>query len=185
MWTPLTNKALATAARLHHGQFRKDGTTPFIVHPAAVAAILAQAGAPEAVIAAGYLHDVLEDVSPTLYTKAHMLADFGPRITQIVVDVSEVKDPDATPHEQRATWRARKEAYLAHLKTASQDALMVSAADMMHNLYSEEETDPDSIKFNASDEERAWFYGSRQSLLISNLTNSRLRNLICQLETRR
>jgi len=56
----LVTDAAALAAKAHEGQVRHDGT-PYMQHPARVAVLLAQAGAGEALIAAGFLHDVIED----------------------------------------------------------------------------------------------------------------------------
>ena len=53
-------KAASMAATLHDGHARKDGS-PYFQHPARVAAILARAGADNELLAAGYLHDVIED----------------------------------------------------------------------------------------------------------------------------
>ena len=58
-WSIVT-AAGALAASAHTGQERHDGT-PYIQHPARVAVLLAQAGADDALIAAGFLHDVIED----------------------------------------------------------------------------------------------------------------------------
>lgn len=56
----LVTAAGAMAARAHEGQVRHDGT-PYVQHPARVAVLLAAAGADDALIAAGLLHDVIED----------------------------------------------------------------------------------------------------------------------------
>ncbi|MAT80270.1 MAG: metal-dependent phosphohydrolase [Phycisphaerae bacterium] len=53
-------RAASLAAKLHDGQVRKDGT-PYFQHPARVATILARAGADDELVAAGFLHDVIED----------------------------------------------------------------------------------------------------------------------------
>ena len=58
---PLVLKAKKIATRAHSGQFRKDGVTPYIVHPAEVARCVAP---DEKAQAAAWLHDVLED-TPT------------------------------------------------------------------------------------------------------------------------
>ena len=52
-------RAASLAAKLHDGQVRKDGT-PYFQHPARVATILARAGADDELVAAGFLHDVIE-----------------------------------------------------------------------------------------------------------------------------
>lgn len=61
----LTAAARAVATEAHDGQFRRDGR-PYIVHPAAVAEKLDEAGLPTHVVAAGWLHDVPEDTDYTL-----------------------------------------------------------------------------------------------------------------------
>ncbi len=56
----LVTRAAALSASAHEGQLRKDGT-PYAQHPARVAVLLARAGADDALVAAGFLHDVIED----------------------------------------------------------------------------------------------------------------------------
>jgi (p)ppGpp synthase/HD superfamily hydrolase len=56
---PQTEAAVAYAERLHAGQRQGDGT-PYLLHPLEVASLLHDAGAPDHLIAAGALHDVLE-----------------------------------------------------------------------------------------------------------------------------
>ena len=53
-------KAYEIARRLHDGQFRKSGE-PYIIHPIAVAKILAQFGMDNETVIAGLLHDSIED----------------------------------------------------------------------------------------------------------------------------
>ncbi|MEK7182016.1 MAG: HD domain-containing protein, partial [Patescibacteria group bacterium] len=60
--TPQIDKAIQRATVLHHGQERKGTGAPYIVHPYAVAFLLAHYTDDEDVIIAGLLHDVLEDV---------------------------------------------------------------------------------------------------------------------------
>ena len=55
---------------------------------------------------------------------------FGERVFDIVMACTD-GTPDATG--QKPPWRERKEAYLAHLRSASDDALLVSACDKLHN----------------------------------------------------
>ena len=56
-----TSIAREIAIEAHAGQFRRDGTTPYHTHPEAVAEALARNGECDNVVAAGWLHDVLED----------------------------------------------------------------------------------------------------------------------------
>jgi len=50
----------------HAGQFRRDGVTPYIEHPKAVAKILEESMFNDSIIAAGWLHDVLEDTNTSV-----------------------------------------------------------------------------------------------------------------------
>ena len=60
--SPLTGDALSFAADRHAGQIRDlDGQVPFVTHPVEVAYLLHEAGYSDEVVAAGVLHDVLED----------------------------------------------------------------------------------------------------------------------------
>ena len=61
----LLQKAVDMATKLHEGQKRKSGE-PYIIHPLAVAKILAGIGMDDHTIVAGILHDVVEDTSCTL-----------------------------------------------------------------------------------------------------------------------
>lgn len=59
---PLVEKAREIATIAHEGQFRRDGTTPYINHPEAV---VQRVGSDERLVAAAWLHDVLEDTTET------------------------------------------------------------------------------------------------------------------------
>ena len=82
---PIDSEALLAAAfdlafQLHEGQFRASGD-PYIVHPVAVADLLRDIGASASVIAAGFLHDVVEDTDLT----PEQLEDyFGAEVRELV-----------------------------------------------------------------------------------------------------
>lgn len=59
--SPLVKNALELAEKAHAGQYRRDGTTAYVVHPIRVASKLAAKGESDEVVAAALLHDVLED----------------------------------------------------------------------------------------------------------------------------
>src|SRR5919198_3656943 len=63
--TKMIERAYELADRAHGGQMRKSGD-PFISHPVAVATILAQLGMDEQAVAAGLLHDAVEDTELSL-----------------------------------------------------------------------------------------------------------------------
>lgn len=111
------------AAESHRGQKRKGGA-PYITHPAAVALMLRRHGYSRSVVAAGLLHDTLED-TPCEWEDLVRVA--GLRAARIVAQVSDVKG---------LPWLQRKRRYLAKLRRASRAALAVSAADKTHNLSS-------------------------------------------------
>ena len=62
----LIHEAIEFAAVKHKNQVRKGTDTPYIVHPMEVMYILAENGCDETVIAAGLLHDTVEDAGATL-----------------------------------------------------------------------------------------------------------------------
>ncbi len=116
-------RALEFAALAHEGQ-RRRGTAqvPYISHPAAVGLILARAGFDDAVVAAGVLHDVIED---TPVTAAELHVHFGEAITNIVLGASEDKS---------LGYDARKAAYVEQVRHAAVSVKAVSCADKIANL---------------------------------------------------
>lgn len=126
--TPRYTRAIAFAARAHEGQTRKGTSIPYITHPVAVAALVAQFGGDEDLQIAGLLHDVLEDGGPQFAPEIKQL--FGSRVLALVEGCTDGV-PDAAG--EKAPWAERKQAYLAHLAHASEDVLMVSACDKLSN----------------------------------------------------
>lgn len=168
LFTDQIRLAIDTAARLHNGQFRKDkDATPVISHPFGVALILAQyPDVTEDTIIGGLLHDVIEDVDRHAYSQDQMKQDFGPDVLEIVQQVSD------DPHIK--DWQLRKQAYLRVLETARPEALMVSAADMTHNLASFIDSYKLGArefgkKFTGTPEQQLWFYGERAGLIHQRL----------------
>src|SRR5947209_15832446 len=100
--------AIETAARAHAGQVRKGTDVPYIAHPYAVGMMLARVGASEEVVAAGILHDTVED---TYLTLDWIRDNFGEKVAMIVEGCSE-------PDHGSQPWEARKEHTLEYLKTA-------------------------------------------------------------------
>lgn len=156
------NLALKVASKAHRDQTRKGTDIPYISHPVAVAMIIGEYTTDEDVIVAGILHDVLEDVRPSIYSEADMRGDFGDKITDIVKDVSE----DKVAGEPEKPWIERKKGYLAHLDSlVNVEPMIVSTADKIHNLtdmLDEYERVGDELweKFNASKDDELWFYKS-------------------------
>lgn len=154
------NLALKVASKAHRDQMRKGTDTPYISHPVAVAMIISKYTTDENTIIAGILHDILEDVKPTVYSETDMRNDFGDEVVKIVKDVSE----DKTAGEPEKPWIERKKGYLAHLDSVEDKrSLIVSTADKIHNLtdiLEEHERVGDNIwqKFNADKDDELWFY---------------------------
>lgn len=158
--TPRFTKALAVAAEAHEGQERKETGIPYITHPVAVAALVARYGGDEDQQIGALLHDVLEDAGEKW---APRIAEFSERVLSIVRACTD-GTPDAVTGE-KAPWRERKEAYLAHLAETPDDALLVSACDKLHNIQS---IHLDLVevgmsvfdRFTASRDETLWYYRS-------------------------
>lgn len=123
------DQALQMASQLHRTQVRKESGVPYVAHLLAVAALAIEHGADEDQAIAALLHDAVEDQGG-LPTAARLRATFGDRVHDLVMALT---DATVVP---KPPWRARKEAYLAHLRHAHPDALLISAADKVHNARS-------------------------------------------------
>jgi len=94
--SPLTRDALAFAADRHAGQTRDDDAVPFVTHPVEVACLLNEAGYSDDVVAAGVLHEVLED---TDVKRPELASRFGERVAELVTAVSD--DPSIEDEAER------------------------------------------------------------------------------------
>src|SRR5882724_935894 len=83
---PKAHAALRFAERMHRGQERGADGRPFILHPLEVASLLHAAKAPEELVAAGLLHDVVERCG---VAGSDLASRFGRRVTALVLAVSE------------------------------------------------------------------------------------------------
>ena len=178
--TPKIQKAIIKSAELHCEQKRKTDGSPYVMHPYSVAFILTNYTDDEDIIAAALLHDVLEDVSG--YSVDGMRRDFGDKITKTVQMVSEDKKPEDTREMEKATWQRRKQGYIENLKNADFDALMVCAADKIHNLKCmiegyKEQGEKLWDKFNAPIEERLKFTEEVLAVLKNKLDNEIVKEL--------
>ena len=119
---PQTQAAVAYAERMHAGQQRADGT-PFILHPLEVASLLHDNGAPDHLIAAGVMHDLIEK---TAVSASDLREGFGPRITALVLAVSD--------DEQIGGYAKRKAALRQQVSGAGDEALTLFAADKLSKV---------------------------------------------------
>ncbi|MEG2199234.1 MAG: bifunctional (p)ppGpp synthetase/guanosine-3',5'-bis(diphosphate) 3'-pyrophosphohydrolase, partial [Anaerovorax sp.] len=123
----LIEKAFKLAQERHEGQFRKSGE-PYMIHPIAVAKILADLGMDENTIVAGLLHDVVED---TPYTQEELKRDFGNEVSILVDGVTKLGSLVYENKEERQAENLRK-MFLAMSKDIR--VLIIKLADRLHNL---------------------------------------------------
>lgn len=128
--TTLLDHAIIIAVQAHAGQFRKDKRTPYIVHPVAVVRILAGNldVTDEEVLAAGALHDTVED---THITAAYLEEQFGKRVTELV---SWVTNPEDLLHRSGQFMQAKQAHILKIIREAPMDAVRIKLADRMDNV---------------------------------------------------
>jgi (p)ppGpp synthase/HD superfamily hydrolase len=120
-------RVFATAAHAAVGQVRKYTFEPYIVHPAEVAKIVRDAGGSEAMVAAAWLHDTVEDTGVTIET---IRAEFGVEVAELVGWLTDVSRPE---HGNRAH---RKALDRAHSAAAPAEAQTVKLADLIANTRS-------------------------------------------------
>lgn len=120
----ILHKAYARAVKQHTGQRRKSGE-PYIIHPLAVAQILADLGMGPIVVAAGLLHDTVED---TDYTLEECRADFGDTVAGLVDGVTKISNMEYGESAQSETIRKMVVAMSRDVRV-----LVVKLADRLHN----------------------------------------------------
>lgn len=120
-------KAYDVAEEMHKGQLRKSGE-PYLIHPMAVAEILADLGMDEETIVAGLLHDVVED---TEYTRDDLVRDFGTEVELLVDGVTKLGSLRFKNKEERQAENLRK-MFLAMSKDIR--VLIIKLSDRLHNL---------------------------------------------------
>lgn len=123
----LIKKAYNVAKEKHEGQFRKSGD-PYIQHPVEVAYILATLHAGPDTIAAGLLHDVLED---TDMSKEEMAAAFNKDVAEIVDGVTKISKLKYMTKE-KALAHNHEKLLLAMAKDIR--VILVKIADRLHNM---------------------------------------------------
>ena len=129
---PTDPEALLVAAfdfgfQLHEGQFRASGD-PYIVHPVAVADLLRDIGASASVIAAGFLHDVVED---TDVTPDQIEQHFGSEVRELVEGVTKL----GGIHFNNRTEAQAENLRRMFLAMASDiRVVLVKLADRLHNM---------------------------------------------------
>lgn len=158
MLGPKFEEALSYAARMHAAQRRKLGGVPYVAHLLAVCSLVLEYGGDEEAAVAALLHDAVEDQGGAR-TREEIHNRFGQRVAQIVDQLS---DTDQAP---KPPWRPRKEAYLRHLAQADATALLICAADKLHNVRSlldalRQNPEPVWGSFSGGRDGTLWFYAS-------------------------
>lgn len=121
----LVRRAYRIAEQMHRGQARRSGE-PYITHPIAVATILAELGVDTATIAAGLLHDTVEDTS---YSLEALRGDFGDEIAVMVDGVTKLDKIHLGSAAEAETFRKL-------VLTAGRDirVMVIKLADRLHNM---------------------------------------------------
>ncbi|MBQ9072060.1 MAG: HD domain-containing protein [Bacilli bacterium] len=151
------------AIKAHKGQIRKsDKEKPMIIHPINVGNILEEYGFDENVIAAGYLHDVVED---TKYTKEDIEDKFGSDIASLVMGASE---PDKS-----LSWEERKKHTIEEVKKLDLRHKAIVCADKISNLedlriISEIKGEYDFCAFKRGVDSQKWYYTEVYNSLVKN-----------------
>lgn len=123
----LIQLAFEVANESHKGQVRNSGE-PYIVHPVAVATILAKLQMDDETICAGLMHDVLED---TEFSKKQMLEIFGEEITNLVDGVTKLK---------KIKYKSKKENQIENIRkmvlAMANDirVIIIKLSDRLHNM---------------------------------------------------
>jgi len=159
----MKEKAKAFAINAHKGQVRKnEPEKPMIIHPIAVGKLLEKFGYDDNVVAAGYLHDVVED---TNYTLEDIEKEFGSDIKSLVSGASE---PDKS-----LSWEMRKQHTIDETKNLPFRNKLVVCADKINNL------EDFMIKFGKTgnrdfsllkrgEDQQKWYYENIYKSLITN-----------------
>ena len=120
----ILDRAYRRAVIQHSAQRRKSGE-PYIIHPLAVSQILADLGMGPIVVAAGLLHDTVED---TDYTLDQCRAEFGDTVAGLVDGVTKLSQLEVGDSAQAETIRKLVVAMSRDVRT-----LVVKLADRVHN----------------------------------------------------
>ena len=176
LFSPLLEAAVRLAARGHYRQFRKHSTdgegpnpsgdflpdrVPYIAHLMGTMCILARVGVRDEVLAAAILHDYLEEV-PDPDGRESIRSALGEEVLSLVLEVTEQKRRGL---DEADTWEIRKQEQLDHIEGMPRDAVLIKAADVLHNLLSliaDLEAAEDSAEvwrpFNAGPDRQLWYF---------------------------
>jgi len=159
----IKEEAKEFAIKAHKNQVRKsEPEKPMIIHPINVANILEEYGFDENVVAAGLLHDVVED---TDYTKEDIEIKFGKDVASLVIS--------ATEPNKNLSWEERKQHTINETKMLDLRHKAVICADKISNLEDlriliETNENYDFSAFKRGFESQKWYYSGIYASLIIN-----------------
>lgn len=172
----LSDRALIFAIRAHEGAYRKDDENkPFVIHPLIAGEILKKAGFDEAVVAAGYLHDVVED---TDYTIEDISRLFGGDVASLVMT--------ATVKNSGLSWKEEKKQKIQNCLGLPVRNKAVIAADKIANLeeilaFSLKNGKVDFSNYGGDYNDQKWYYESVLENLEIDCDDPMLNNLLDRL----
>ena len=154
----MLEKAISFAIEAHKGEVRKGTERPYILHPVEVLQILSSMKADTGLMAAGVLHDTIEDTPVTL---KDIVDNFGADVAALVNGHTE---------DKRQSWFVRKLTNICELEDADVRLKMLIMADAVSNLRSlyadyREAGEELWLRFNAPKELQAWKYSKVQDAL--------------------
>ncbi len=123
----LVEKAYVYSAKVHQGQIRLSGE-PYLSHPLEVAYILTKMKMDVTCIAAGFLHDTLEDTEAEADEIKHL---FGEETANIVEGVTKISRMQFTSRQQRQAENVRK---MILAMSSDIRVILVKLADRLHNM---------------------------------------------------
>ena len=132
----LIRKAWEFCVKHHEGQMRASGE-PYIVHPLEVAEVLAEMKMDATAIAAGLLHDAVED---TPATNEEIEAGFGDQVAHIVEGVTKIDKIQFANREDRQAENVRK---MLLAMVSDVRVVLIKLADRLHNMRTLEHLSPD------------------------------------------
>ena len=132
----LIRKAWEFCVRHHAGQMRASGE-PYIIHPLEVAEVLAEMKMDSTSIAAGLLHDSVED---TPATNEEIAAGFGDQVAHIVEGVTNIDKIEFANREDRQAENVRK---MLLAMVSDVRVVLIKLADRLHNMRTLEHLKPD------------------------------------------
>lgn len=138
-------RVFATAAHAAVKQVRKYTFEPYIVHPADVASIVASVGGTPEMVAAAWLHDVVEDTGVSIEI---IEAEFGKEVSELVKWLTNVANPTDGNRAHRVGIECR------HVAEAPASAKTIKLADIISNCASIIVNDPAFAKVYLAEKRR-------------------------------